>query len=59
MAKTWDIDTTSFDVMVDLSELLDRYGNGVYTVALWGGFGDKFERGHILTVLNLVRHRTA
>ena len=44
VASKWDINATSFDVGVDLSELLDLHGNGVYTVVLWGGFGDKFER---------------
>ena len=40
-ASKWETQTTSFDVVVDLSELLDRYGDGVYTVVLWGRFGDE------------------
>ena len=38
VAKTWDVGNTSFDVKVDMTELLDQHGNGVYTVVLWGRF---------------------
>ena len=48
VANTWEVKTTTFDVTVDLSELLDRHGKGVYTVVLWGRFGDKSER-HIFS----------
>ena len=38
-AKEWTARDTSFAVRADISKILSRYGNGVYTVMLWGDIG--------------------
>lgn len=35
-AEHWDGDNGWFNIRVDISPLLQRYGSGVYTVTLWG-----------------------
>ncbi len=32
----WDVSDISFAVEADISEVLNKYGNGVYTVTVWG-----------------------
>ena len=31
----WSVTNDSFAVSADISDLLDQYGNGVYTILLW------------------------
>ena len=35
-ADRWRVADDGFDVSVDVSEVLDEYGPGIYTVTLWG-----------------------
>ena len=35
-ADTWSIDGQNFEVSANISNLLDQYGNGIYTIVLWG-----------------------
>ena len=34
-ARTWSISDDSFSVTADLSSLIDKHGNGIYTILLW------------------------
>ena len=38
-ARSWRADGASFEVTADIGGLLSRYGNGVYTVLMWGALG--------------------
>ncbi len=40
-AKRWDISGISFAIEADLTEILSRFGNGVYTVVVWGEIDDE------------------
>ena len=42
-ASRWNVDTTSFDVAADLSDLLNKHGKGVYTVAVWANLGEDYD----------------
>ena len=35
-ANLWSIDGRDFQVAADISDLLEQYGDGVYTIVLWG-----------------------
>ena len=35
-ASEWTADDQSFSVTADISEILDEYGSGVYTIMIWG-----------------------
>ena len=38
-ARSWRADGALFEVTADIGGLLSRYGNGVYTVLMWGALG--------------------
>ena len=38
-ASAWTASGTTFAVKADISDVLDRYGDGVYSVTLWGNMG--------------------
>ena len=39
-ASTWEVSDGTFSIAANLSEVIDEYGPGVYTVALWGRLGE-------------------
>ena len=43
-ASKWSANNVSFEVAADVNDLLTRFGNGVYTIALWG----EIEREEVL-----------
>ena len=40
-ASQWTASGSSFNVRANLSEILNRYGNGVYSVGIWGTIGNE------------------
>ena len=38
-ASEWTASGTSFAVKADIREILNRHGDGIYTVMLWGDMG--------------------
>ncbi len=40
-ARSWRAGETSFEVSADIGDLLAQYGDGVYTIMLWGGIGSE------------------
>ena len=40
-AKKWTVDDESFSVTADISDILDEYGSGVYTIIVWGKLRDE------------------
>ena len=38
-AETWNVTGDSFSVTVDLSDVIDEHGPGVYSIIVWGTIG--------------------